>query len=106
MQKQYTDSHVDKDGNPIIDEEGGCVVQPKEGFVIKTKDQSGQKIFVNMTHHELVDPIEEKSIPAEDAAKYGASERGLRIPLSLGTAREDRDKKGDPVQVYDFIFNT
>jgi len=59
-----------------------------------------------MTHHDLVDSIGEKMIPAEDAAKYGASERGLRIPLSLGGCREDRDKKGDPVQVYDFVFAT
>jgi len=28
------------------------------------------------------------------------------VPLSLGSVREDRDKKGDPVQVYDFIWNT
>jgi hypothetical protein len=25
--------------------------------------------------------------------------------LSLGDVREDSDKKGEPVQVYDFIFN-
>lgn len=33
-------------------------------------------------------------------------ETGIRIPLSLGLVKEDRDKKGDPVQCYDFIFNT
>ena len=27
---------VDKDGNPIIDEEGGCTIQPTKGFVVKT----------------------------------------------------------------------
>ena len=27
---------VDKDGKPIIDEEGGAVVQPTPGFVVKT----------------------------------------------------------------------
>lgn len=30
----------------------------------------------------------------------------MRIPLSLGNVREENDKKGDPVQVYDFIWNT
>ena len=29
----------------------------------------------------------------------------MRIPLSLGEVKEDRDKKNEPVQVYDFIFN-
>lgn len=96
----------DADGNPIIDDEGGAVIQPNQGFVIKTKDSTGQKIFINMTYHDLVDKIEEKSVTAEDAAKYGTSERGVRIPLSLGAVREDNDKKGEPVQVMDFIFAT
>jgi hypothetical protein len=26
----------DKDGKPVIDEEGGAVVQPDPGFVVKT----------------------------------------------------------------------
>ena len=102
MEQKFTDEN----GNPIIDSEGGAVVQPLEGFVVKTKDSTGQKIFVNMTHHDLVDKIEEKALTAEDAAKYGTSDRGLRIPLSLGAVREDRDKKGDPVQVFDFIWAT
>jgi len=59
-----------------------------------------------MTYHELVEPFEEKSIPTEEAAKIDAAETGIRIPLSLGSVREDSDKKGDPVQVYDFIWNT
>jgi len=73
------------DGKPIIDEEGGAVIQPNPGFVIKTKDETGQKVFINMTHHELVDPFEEKPIPESE-------EKGIRIPLSLGSVREDYDK--------------
>lgn len=30
---------------------------------------------------------------------------GIRIPLSLGTVREDNDKKGEVAQVYDVIWN-
>ena len=52
-----------------------------------------------------MEPIENKPIPKEDAEKMGTSEMGVRIPLSLGNVREDRDKKGEPVQVFDFIFN-
>jgi len=59
-----------------------------------------------MTHHNIIEGIEEKAITKEDAAKYNSTEVGLRIPLSLGAVREDRDKKGDPVQVIDFIWNT
>lgn len=102
MEAKYND----KDGNPIIDDEGGATIQPLPGFVVKTKDQTGQKIFVNMTHHDLVEGVTEKRITPEEANKYGASENGVRIPLSLGNVREDSDKKGDPVQVYDFIWAT
>lgn len=27
----------DEKGNPIIDDEGGCIITPRQGFVIKTK---------------------------------------------------------------------
>lgn len=32
---------VDKNGNPIIDEEGGATIQPTPHFVIKSKDSKG-----------------------------------------------------------------
>jgi hypothetical protein len=41
----------------------------------------------------------------DEAAKLNSSDVGLRIPLSLGDVKEDRDKKGEPSQVFDFIFN-
>lgn len=37
------------------DSEGGTTIQPKQGFVVKTKDDSGNKIFINMTSHECVE---------------------------------------------------
>ena len=51
--------HTDADGKPIIDEEGGCTVQPNAGFVIKTRDDYGTKVFVNVLSHELVEPMKE-----------------------------------------------
>lgn len=59
----YYQSNLDKNGKPIIDEEGGSIVQPVAGFVVKTKDENGAKVFVNMTQHEVVDPFEQKAIP-------------------------------------------
>ena len=54
------------DGQPIIDPEGGTVIQPGKGFVVKTKDvKSGGKVFINMTQHDIVDPFESKPIPKE-----------------------------------------
>ena len=45
----------DKNGKPIIDEKGFIMIQPKEGFVIKAFDQTGQKWFINITSNECVD---------------------------------------------------
>jgi len=95
---------VDENGKPIVDQEGGAVIQPEPGFVVKTKDKDGQKVFINMTGHELVDAFEERKIPQGEREQYG-SDTGIRIPLSLGTVREDYDKKGEAAQVYDVIWN-
>lgn len=96
--KKYESAHETPDGKPIIDKEGGAVIQPEAGFVVKTKDEGGHKVFLNMTSHELVDPMEEKDLPDQD-------QPGFRIPLSLGSMREDFDKKGEPCRVVDIIWN-
>ncbi len=52
-------SEQTKDGKPVIDSEGGTVIQPSKGFVVKTKDMNtGGKLFINMTQHEIVDNFE------------------------------------------------
>ena len=92
--QSYQESHLDEHGRPIVDNEGGAVIQPEAGFVVKTKDATGQKVFINMTKHEVVEGFEEKQIPQGDREQLG-SDVGVRIPLSLGTVREDYDKKGE-----------
>lgn len=100
-----TPKYTDDEGNPIIDDEGGAYIQPEPGFVIKTKDKAGEKVFVNIVQHKLVEGLQEQILTPEEARKLNSSDVGLRIPLSLGEVKEDRDKKGEPSQVYDFIFN-
>ncbi len=56
-----------------------------------------------MTSHEFVEPFSEKYIPEQDRVEPG-QDRGLRIPLSLGDQREERDKKGEPALVFDVIW--
>lgn len=92
------------DGKPQMDEEGGVTIQPEPGFVVKSKNQHGGKVFVNMTKHEIVDPFENKPIPQQDQEKFNTGEQGLRIPLSMGEMREEFDKKGEPAQVFDVIW--
>jgi hypothetical protein len=41
------------------------VILPEKGFVVKTKDRTGSKVFINFVKHELIDPFEERPIPLE-----------------------------------------
>ena len=68
LQGKGGDGYTDAQGNPIIDEEGGATIQPIAGFVVKTKDMKSKgKVFVNFTHHDLVEGFEEKPITKESA---------------------------------------
>lgn len=63
------------------------IIKPEEGFVLKFLDKrTGEKIFVNVVKHEAVDHPEEKQLVDFD------NQVGLRIPMSMGLVREDRDK--------------
>ena len=44
----------------LLDEEGGIVIEPTMGFVIKTTDQKKEKIFINVVSHDIIDLPEEK----------------------------------------------
>ena len=58
-----------------------------------------------MTSHKIVEPFSERPIPIDQQKEHGTGETGLRIPLSLGDVQEEFDKKGEPAQVYDVIWN-
>ena len=46
----------------LLDKEGGIVIEPTMGFVIKTFDQHKEKIFINITSHDIIDLPEEKDL--------------------------------------------
>ena len=63
-----------KDGKPVVDKEGGMVIQPEKGFVVKTKDVNTKgKVFVNMTKHDHVDPFEQTAVTDEQQKEHGAA---------------------------------
>mmetsp|Transcript_87045 Transcript_87045/g.246769 ORF Transcript_87045/g.246769 Transcript_87045/m.246769 type:complete len:429 (-) Transcript_87045:99-1385(-) len=83
-----------------VDAEGGVTVRPDPGFVVKTKDMaSGMKIFINIVSNENVEKPHMKSFTEMDG------EEGCRVPLSVGTAVEDFDKKSEPCVTYDIVAN-
>jgi len=83
-----------------IDAEGGVLVEPTPGFVIKSEDvESGQKIFINVCSNDFVEKPHEKSIADN------SEEVGIRVPLSVGLGEEDFDKKNVPCVTYDVVLN-
>jgi len=87
--------------------------------VVKTSDDSGRKVFLNICSSDAVTAPgnwEGGAVPAavrahlEDPqsleALSGADAEHLRFPLSLGEPRNDLDRQGDPCTVLDCVFNT
>lgn len=62
------------------------MIAPDKGFVFKTKEKYGGKVFINITHHPIIDKPEEKEMVDLD------NETGIRIPMSMGPVREGSDK--------------
>ena len=88
-----------KEGKDQIDAEGGITITPDEYCCVKTTDETGQKIFLNLCSSDKVDP------PAEQHILEMNNQQGVRIPLSLSEKYEDFDVHGNICQVYDAIFN-
>jgi len=83
-----------------VDAEGGMLVRPDPGFVVKTHDvQSGMKVFINITANEHIEAPHVQSLADMEG------EEGVRVPLSIGTPMEDFDKKNEPCVTYDLVAN-
>jgi len=83
-----------------VDAEGGMLVKPDPGFVVKTRDNnSGMKVFLNITSNENIEAPHMQSLVEMN------NEEGVRVPLSVGTPVEDFDKKNEPCVTYDLVAN-
>ncbi|EEH52096.1 uncharacterized protein MICPUCDRAFT_11768, partial [Micromonas pusilla CCMP1545] len=71
-------------------------IRPEPGFVVKTIDDAGRKIFVN-----LPPDVETALANLDDPTQT----QKLRFPLSVSEGRNELDKSGAPCTVYDAVFN-
>lgn len=55
---QLTQKELDK----LVDKEGGLVIEPTSSFVFKTLYNKGEKLFINICEHYIVDEPEEKEL--------------------------------------------
>ncbi|PHJ23412.1 pre-rna processing pih1 nop17 protein [Cystoisospora suis] len=89
-------------GQPAPDE--GVVIQPQAHSVLKGRQESGEKVFVNLCTHPKVEAWHYKQL-LEDEAPAGEDNQGVRIPLSVGERVECCDKEGKPCTAFDVVFN-
>merc|ERR550534_2296895 len=87
-----------------VDSEGGILVRPVPGFVVKTRllqgSQAGTKVFFNVCSDPHVEKPHEKTLEG-----MGEDQFGVRVPLSVGSPIEDFDKKKDPCLTLDLVAN-
>jgi hypothetical protein len=88
-------------------------------FVVKTTDDTGRKVFVNMCSNSAV-PVPAAwpagKLPEEVSTAISNLNSGkeisdqdaeaLRLPLSLGEPRNDLDKHSNACTVFDCVFST
>ena len=70
MKPVTSEQYLKDPDNLPLDKEGGVIIIPDKGFVFKTKDRQGGKVFINITHHPLIDKLEQKEIVDMDVCGY------------------------------------
>eukprot|EP00644_Phytophthora_capsici_P004892 jgi/Phyca11/531500/estExt2_fgenesh1_pg.C_PHYCAscaffold_10078 len=75
------------------------LVKPKPGFVIKSKWETTQKVFVNVCSSDKLQPPSSTKV---DTGKQGTS---WNLPYSLGPERLEPDKGGSSVPTFDVCFH-
>lgn len=61
-----------------LDEEGGVVIEPDTDFVIKAFEKTGEKFFINVVKHAIIDKPEEKElVEFEEVTSSSSKEQPL-----------------------------
>jgi len=90
----------------------GEEITPEPAFVVKTRDDNGRKVFINVLGSPAIGAPggwEGGRVPdhVEEALRRqeAAPDESLRFPLSLSEPQNDLDRKGEPCTVFDCAFN-
>ncbi|CRG96987.1 PIH1 domain-containing protein, putative [Plasmodium gallinaceum] len=86
--------------NDLLQNKKTIKISPQKGFVIKTYEKQGGKVYFNICASNLIAEFHLKKIPDLN------NEEGLRIPLSIGEEKNKEDKKGNKYKTYDIVLNT
>ncbi|KAK7107474.1 PIH1 domain-containing protein 1-like [Littorina saxatilis] len=81
-------------------------VTPSPGFCVKLKTKSGEKVFINVCHSDMVPPT--RDISDDELLKVLESDdmTQFRIPMCIGEPHAEVDKSGGGCTAYDVIVHT
>lgn len=94
-------AHDTQDSISTSDVTDGTFIVPQPGFVIKTKNEKDEKIFLNIcTSDELPPP---KEISEEELTKIidDVDAMNFRVPIGLGNPHAEIDKSGKGLLIND-----
>ncbi|XP_070543636.1 PIH1 domain-containing protein 1-like [Ptychodera flava] len=80
-------------------------IVPEAGFCVKTKNDQGEKIFINICKTDRMPAP--KEVSEDDLREILASESSdYRIPMSIGEPHAEIDKGGKGCTAYDIVINS
>ncbi|KAG6798823.1 PIH1 domain-containing protein 1 [Apis mellifera caucasica] len=97
--KSINDKLIKPDSKPFF------IIQPIPGICVKTKTDTGEKIFLNICISDKIPSPDDISdvklfeILSEENPQFV-------IPMSIGSERFESDKCGSPCVTYDVVINT
>ncbi|XP_054003186.1 PIH1 domain-containing protein 1-like [Hylaeus anthracinus] len=81
------------------------IIQPAPGICVKTKTDSGEKVFLNICTSDKIPAPED--ISDEKLVELLLEENpNYFVPLSIGSERIEVDRGGSPCTIYDVAYNT
>lgn len=80
--------------------EGKEIFRPNPGFVIKVKDETNKKVFINICSSDKVENMKMNKVNKNGKEGYSTS-----IPLMVSPVRVENDKKNVPCSTVDVCFN-
>eukprot|EP00892_Ulva_mutabilis_P010472 jgi/Ulvmu1/7798/UM004_0027.1 len=98
-----------------LDDRETQVIYPTPGFVVKTADENGQKVFINICSNDKISPPSSwengvmpdsarEALQNLDEVKSEEDVQAMRVPLSLSEHRSELDKNGGACLVFDCVF--
>eukprot|EP00941_MAST-03F_sp_MAST-3F-sp1_P001018 g1018.t1 len=78
------------------------LIQPEAGFVLKTKDERGGKVFINVCSAKEIDQPHSEKIKDEKTGKIG---QRWHLPHSIGPQHVELDKKKNKCPTFDVAFH-